>query len=84
MPATAASARSARHVLAVDQPQADEVLQAGVTAADRDRPGGQPGPLGQALGGVRACWRRCSLRWATSDRGRSCTSAPAGPPARPG
>ena len=25
--------------------------------------------------GVSACWRRCSLRWATADSGRSCTAS---------
>ena len=49
MPATAASARSSSDLLPVDQPQADQVLQAGVAPAHRQRPRGQPGPLGQAL-----------------------------------
>ena len=72
------------HLLAVDQPQPDQVLQAGVAPADRHRPGRQPGPLGQPLrpgsapaAGAAACAgpRRTAA---------AAAPAPAGPAARPG
>ena len=71
-------------LLAVDQPQADQVLQAGVAPADRHRPGGQPGPLGQAFGGGEGLLAALQLALRHLRQRPQLHRPPAGPAARRG